>query len=337
MIMADEKKPLFTDEGVTVSAGCPVIITASRATDIPAFYPEWFINRLKRGYVRWINSFNPHLPYYVSFEDTRAVVFWSKNPLPLFPYLDYLDRLGLVYYFQFTITGYEPIGLEPGLPSLDERISTFIRLSDRIGSDRVIWRFDPVLLTPALDMKALLSVIDYIGERVAPYTRKFVFSFVDTSYSKLKRQAGKWQLRAPVHDERKEFIDGIMRMNRSWDLSLAICADGADYGPGIEHNKCVDDVLLRKIGGHDSALIRYLDTHQGKDPGQRLACRCIKSKDIGQYDTCLHGCVYCYATDHVKARMNAEKHAQVPDADTITGEKMIMQKRTDKDIQLNLF
>ncbi len=331
--MAEIKRPLLTDEGIQVSAVCPVIISASRATDLPAYYADWFIHRLRKGYVRWVNSFNPHLPYYVSFEDTRAIVFWSKNPLPMFPHLDELDRRGFVYYFQITLTDYGPEGLEPGVPPLDERISTFIRLSERVGKDRVIWRFDPVLLTRTLDMDTLLSRIAYIGERIAPYTKKFVFSFVDTSYSKVKKQAGIWQFRTPDPDEKQKFIEGIVRMNRSWGISLASCADDAEYGPEIGHNKCVDDALLRTIGQHDSALIRYLDAHPGKDPGQRPACRCVKSKDIGQYDTCLHGCVYCYATDHAKAQGNFEKHLFSPDADTITGETFVHQRRIDRDIQ----
>ena len=331
--MAEGKRPLLTDEGIQVSATCPVIISASRATDLPAYYADWFIHRLKKGYVRWINSFNPHLPYYVSFEDTRAIVFWSKNPLPMFPHLDYLDSLGLVYYFQVTLTDYGSEGLEPGVPPLDERLSTFIRLSERVGRDRMIWRFDPVLLTRTLDMGTLLSRIAYIGERIAPYTEKFVFSFVDTSYSKVKKQAGIWQFRTPDPDEKEKFIKEIIRMNRTWGISLASCADEAVYGPEIEHNKCVDDALLRMIGHHDSALIRYLDAHPGKDPGQRPACTCIKSKDIGQYDTCLHGCVYCYATDHAKAQVQYEKHLSSPEADTITGDTFGQQRRTDRDIQ----
>lgn len=338
--MAAEKRLILTDDGEEVYAVSPVIISASRATDIPAFYPDWFVHRLEKRYARWINSFNPHLPYYISFDDTRAVVFWSKNPLPLLPYLDRLDSLGLVYYLQFTLTSYGPAGLEPGLPPLDERISTFIRFSDRIGYDRVIWRFDPVLLTNTLGMKEVLSGIEYIGKRIAPYTKKFVFSFVDTSYSKVKRQAGTMQIRAPIYEEKLEFIKGITRMNRKWNLSLAVCADNTDYGPLIEHNRCIDDTLLRKIdlesGRHDGALTRFLETHKGKDPGQRLACRCVKSKDIGQYDTCLHGCVYCYATDHAKARINAEKHALTPWADTITGERIRAARRTGKDIQSSL-
>lgn len=336
--MGELKRPIRTDDGYQVYATCPVVISASRATDIPAFYADWFIHRLEKGYVRWINSFHPGLPCYVSFEDTRAIVFWSKNPAPLLPYLHYLDARGYVYYVQFTLTDYGPEGLEPGLPPLNERVSTFIQLSERLGRDRVIWRFDPVLCTSSLDVKTLLSRIQAIGALVSPYTEKFVFSFVDTSYAKVKKQAAIWHFRTLNQEERKDFIRGIVRMNQTWNLSLASCADEADYHPAIDHNKCIDDVLLRRIGQHDNALIRYLDRFPEKDRGQRPACRCIRSKDIGQYDTCLHGCVYCYATDHKKARLYAEKHTEHPEADTITGERgpVMYQRMTGNDIQTYL-
>ncbi len=336
--MSEPKRPILTDDGYQVSASCPVIISASRATDIPAYYADWFIHRLEKGYVRWINRYHPALPYYVSFEDTRAIVFWSKNPAPLLPYLHYLDTRGYVYYFQFTLTDYGLEGLEPGLPPLHERVSTFIKLSERLGRDRVIWRFDPILLTPSLDMPTLLSRIRTIGDSVSAYTNKFVFSFVDTSYAKVKKQAAIWQFRTLNQEERAEFVWGIVRMNQTWNLSLASCADEAIYHPAVDHNKCIDDVLLRRIGQHDSALMRYLDRFSEKDRGQRPACRCIRSKDIGQYDTCLHGCVYCYATDHERARIHAEKHTENPRADTITGEMgpMLSLRRTGNDIQTYL-
>jgi hypothetical protein len=317
---SDPKGSVITDEGDEVSAVCPVIISASRSTDIPAYYAEWFVHRLSKGYIRWVNSFNPNLLYYVSFEKTRAIVFWSKNPKPLFPYLDTLDSVVSTYYFQYTLNDYENEGFEPSVPSLDDRIATFIALAQRLGKNRVIWRFDPVLLSPSLDMKTLLTRIAYIGDRISPYTEKLVFSFVDTSYAKVKRQSDNYFFRTPTSEEKEEFIKGLIYLNQRWHLVLASCADGTSYGTEIEHNSCIDAVLLRRICRDDEVLLRYLDK-AGKDPGQRPACRCIRSKDIGQYDTCLHGCVYCYATRHEKAKMNALKHTAQPWNDTITGEK----------------
>lgn len=331
--MPDVKTHLLTDEGNTVSGVCPLIISASRSTDIPALYADWFIHRLEKGYCRWINSFNPHLPYYISFEKTRAIVFWSKNPSPIIPSLDYLDKRGFFYYFQFTLNDYEKEGFEPGLPSLEVRIATFIRLSNLLGKGRVIWRFDPVLLTSTLTIDDLVTRIQSIGDRIFPYTKKFVFSFVETRYAKVKRQAAVSHFRSLTVDEKQQFISGLLRLNQGWNISLASCADEIEYSPKIEHNKCIDDQLLRQICTGDEEFIRYLDTHTQKDPGQRPACRCIRSKDIGQYDTCIHGCVYCYASDHEKARINFLKHKGMPDCDTITGEKPASVKKVNNDIR----
>lgn len=330
--MVQEKIPLIIDDETEVSAVVPVIISASRSTDIPAYYAGWFMNRLEKGYIRWINSFNPNLPYYVSFQKTRAIVFWSKNPSPMIPFLQTLDEKGFSYYFQYTLNNYGPENLEPGVPSLDDRIATFIQLSEQIGRERVLWRFDPVLLTPSLDVKTLLDRISYIGDRISPYTEKMIFSFIEMKYKKVQREASLLHFRSLSSEEKHEFVSGIVRLNREWNLTLASCADETDYFPDIGHNKCIDDVLFSRIAPTDRELIEYLKKAE-KDPGQRPACKCIRSKDIGQYDTCLHGCFYCYATDHEKANNNFQRHLLMPGCDTITGEKPVFRNRLNTDIR----
>src|SRR6056297_2488311 len=121
----------------------PVIISASRSTDIPAFYAEWFMKRLDEGYCKWVNPFNKR-PQYVSFEKARAIVFWIKKARPMFKYLKNLDSKNINYYFTFTVNDYEAEGLEPKVPSLESRIETFKKLFKNIGKKRVIWRFDPL-------------------------------------------------------------------------------------------------------------------------------------------------------------------------------------------------
>ena len=144
-----QKLTITTDSGATVEAQAPVIISASRSTDIPAFHAQWFIDRLKAGYVVWVNPFNRQ-PMVVSFKNTKVVVFWSKNPQPIIPYLKELDDRGIHYYFHFTLNDYEQEGFEPNVPPLRERIETFKSLSGRIGKEKVIWRFDPLIVTPTL-------------------------------------------------------------------------------------------------------------------------------------------------------------------------------------------
>lgn len=130
-----------TDDGVDVPAQAPVIVSASRATDIPAFYADWFFKRLERGYVRWRNPFSGR-DSFVSFADTRFIVFWSKNPAPLLPYLHILKERGIGCYVQYTLNDYEEDGLEPNLPSLSQRIDMFHQLTDVLGFGSVVWRFD---------------------------------------------------------------------------------------------------------------------------------------------------------------------------------------------------
>ena len=307
-----------TDEGLEVFASLPVIISASRSTDIPAYYAEWFIERLNKGYIRWINPFN-NRSYYVSFANTRFVVFWSKNPDKIIPFLSILDRLGINYYFLFTLNDYEKEGFEPNIPSLQHRIESFINLSMVIGKDRVIWRFDPILRPDPLEISDIIERIKNIGNRLYPFTKKLVFSFIDMKYSKVKRQTSGYNIFPLTKEEKLKVISGLLELNKNWRLPLASCADEADYSPEIAHNSCIDGNLIRSICHDDPVIISYLKSCGKKDPGQRPACKCVKSKDIGQYDTCPAGCVYCYATDHEKAGKNYLSHQNNRSDDTITG------------------
>ena len=157
--MAWQKVKIQRDNGLIADAQAPVIISASRSTDIPAFYADWFFHRLEKGYCAWTNPFNG-VQSYVSFQNMRFVVFWSKNPRPLLPLLHKLDERGIGYYIQYTLNDYVKEGLERGVPPLDERIDTFKRLVDQIGFGRVIWRFDPLMLTDRITTDDLLKKIE---------------------------------------------------------------------------------------------------------------------------------------------------------------------------------
>ena len=163
-----------------------VIISASRSTDIPAFYAKWFFNRLAKGYCVWYNPFNQQ-PMYISFKNCKVVVFWTKNPAPIIPYLPELDKRGIHYYFQVTLNDYVKEGFEPNVPSLAKRVETFKKLSSLIGKERVIWRFDPMIVTPRLTPRMLLTKVWHIGNELKGYTNKLVFSFVDVkAYRKVQ-------------------------------------------------------------------------------------------------------------------------------------------------------
>ncbi|MEN4046983.1 DUF1848 family protein [Sulfurimonas sp. NWX367] len=171
-----KKQKIILENGTTTEAQAPVIISASRATDIPTFYADWFVSRWEAGYLKWTNPFN-NKPLYVSFANTRLVVFWTKNPRPMFKYLDYLDANIPNYYFQYSLNDYDKEGYEAKVPNVENRIKTFIELSKRLGKKRVVWRYDPLLLTTEIDVAELLRRVKNIGDQIYNYTEKLVFSF----------------------------------------------------------------------------------------------------------------------------------------------------------------
>lgn len=286
------------DNGTEVQAQAPLIVSASRATDIPAFYADWFFRRLEKGYVRWRNPFSGQ-DSYVSFENTRFIVFWSKNPAPLLSHLSRLKERGIGCYIQYTLNDYESEGLEPNVPTLTQRIDTFRRLVDAFGMGAVVWRFDPLILTDRINIDTLLAKIAHIADALADYTEKLVFSFADIeSYKKVSRnlrQSG-INYREWDEDSMREFASRLSSMNRdSWNFRLATCAERIDLSEyGIDHNRCIDPELIGRLSPNDTVLQNFLYNAK-TDNGQRKACGCILSKDIGAYNTCPHGCLYCYA------------------------------------------
>lgn len=280
------------------AAIAPLVISASRATDVPAFHASWFAARLVAGYCRWINPFNGR-PQYVSFEKCRAVVFWSKNPAPIFPVLDVLEERGIGCYFQYTLNDYDADGLEPNVPLVAERVETFRRLSQRLGKARVIWRFDPLLLTDRIDENALVDKVQRLGERLSGLTEKLIISFADIgSYTKVRRNLQRHGVNYREFDGQamQMVAAGVARAARSWGVRVAACCESVDLASlGIERSRCIDGELLLRISGNDPELARYCSPDAATDPGQRDTCGCARSKDIGQYSTCPHLCRYCYA------------------------------------------
>lgn len=348
--MSKDKCTVITDSGAEVEGVAPVIISASRSTDIPAFHAKWFLNRFKKGYCIWYNPFNQK-PTYVSFSRCKVVVFWTKNPEPIMPYLPELDRMGIHYYFQETLNDYEAEGFEPGVPPLGERLERFRRLSSLIGPDRIIWRYDPIISTPTLTPQEHLRRIERIGNRLKGLARKLVFSFVDVDDYRCVQAnlIGETQYfsRAnvlsaePTETQQHEIVKGLIDLRErwrvdGWALSLATCCEAGDFF-GVERNRCIDGELMERVFGEDKELVYYLhtgklpeedlfggvpdvpDTRKNlKDKGQRPFCGCIRSKDIGMYNTCRHFCVYCYANRNRNCvARNLARHSE--DSESIVG------------------
>lgn len=335
--------------GEKVYAQAPIIVSASRSTDIPAFYADWFFKRLEIGYSAWTNPFNG-VKSFVSYENTRFIVFWSKDPHKLIPYLDILDARKIGTYIQYSLNDYEQNGLEKGVPKLQFRIDTFKKLVERLGLGSVIWRFDPMILTDVIHIEDLLKRVENIGEQLKGYTEKLVFSYADIlAYRRVKYNLEKSNINYKewTPEEMNIFAQELYKLNSKWEFTLATCGEKIDLEKyHIAHNKCIDDDLIIRRSYNDAVLMKFLGvqikdqellappedaiilpngryaikTKKNKDNGQRPFCGCIASKDIGEYNTCAHQCEYCYAnTSKQSAIENLRRHNRNPFSETIIG------------------
>ena len=281
------------------------------------------MKRLNKGYSIWKNPFN-NKDYMVSFNNARVIVFWTKNPAPMIPYLDLISDKGIHYYFQYTLNDYESEGFEPNVPSLEWRIQTFKNLSGKIGKEKVIWRFDPLILNSADSISSLVEKIKNIGDQIINLTDKLVISFVDII--KYKRVINNLLKNFPsetkssindmefTYEQKIEIANCLSELQNKWQLinpsfQIATCAEDIDLEQyRIFHYKCIDDKLLIKLFKNDAMLMDFLGydfsenkaKHNNlKDRGQRKDCGCIVSKDIGFYNSCYYNCSYCYANDFI--------------------------------------
>lgn len=264
-----------------------VILSASRRTDIPNYYSEWFLNRIKEGYLYVRNPINVHQisKIILSPEVVDCIVFWTKNPEPMFTKLDVLDAYN--YYFQFTLTGFGK-DIEYNIPHKKESmIPIFQKLSHKIGKDRVIWRYDPIIFTNKYTPEYHLKAFGEIAKELRGYTSKCVISFVDL-YSKNKNNLKALNSYFLTENNLYMFGREIASIAGNYDISVATCAETVDLSScGIEHNCCIDKELIEKIIGYK--------IQADKDKNQRKECGCVESIEIGTYNTCKNGCQYCYA------------------------------------------
>ena len=287
-----------------------MIISASRRTDIPAFYTKWFFNRIEAGYCTVPNPFNHKQVSYVSLlpDDAEVFVFWTRNAAPLTPYLSELDKQGYHYYFQYTILDYPKI-LDPTTPPIESNLKTFKTLSDLIGPEKVIWRYDPIIFSDQTGMAFHLQKFSKIAKELRGFTRRVVISFMDPyqkNQSRLKTLEGDGiHIIKDINPEKLRFQNMILELcsiAKKNSMEITSCAEEIDMvNLGVIRGKCIDNELIEKLFG-------FKMPHK-KDPYQRKACGCVVSKDIGMYDTCLYGCQYCYATQSFdRAKINFENH-----------------------------
>lgn len=273
-----------------------MIVSASRRTDIPALYGEWFANRLAAGFCDVANPYDPKQVSRVSLrrEDVDAFVFWTRHARPFFGVLPRLEAEDHRILVQYTITGYGP-PVERRTPSVPVAVAAFRELAARLPPGAVIWRYDPILVGPAFPADRHAEGFARIAAGLEGHARRVVVSILDV-YAKTRRRLGaalRWGEDLAPEPEAWPGLDDLLRrlVSIAEDHGLAIeaCAEPRDLTPlGIAPTKCIDDVLLAALYGGTWS--------RAKDRGQRPACCCIPSRDIGRTDTCVFGCRYCYAT-----------------------------------------
>jgi DNA repair photolyase len=293
------------DAGLEQKATTSLIISASRKTDITAHYSDWFLERLRQGYLK----VKFPAPRYISFEKTRLIVFWTKDPQPMIKHLDEIDDMRINYYFQYTLNDYEEEKLEPNVPPLEDRITTFKTLSKKIGKEKVVWRFDPLILTDNITPAAIVWKTAQLMKQLHPYTNKLVISFLQAStHNKVVRNLTKANIKyRDFHASDIKYIsESLGRIAKDRGIEVMTCSDKNDLSEfGIGHNKCIDDNLIRQLFSDDEDLLGFVSSGKRlKDKGQRPLCGCIHSMDIGTYNTCSHLCLYCYANNSENAVKN---------------------------------
>lgn len=305
-----------------------MIISASRRTDIPALYPQWFINRLLAKEVLVPNPYNRKKVQRISLDRdvVDLIVFWTKNPEPMIPYLKMIDMLEYPYYFEMTVTDYGK-EMEPNLPSTEESIASFILLSERLGKEKVDFRFDPIVLNEQYPISYHVEKFDMMCEWLHKYTERCIFSFVDHYKG--------CPFLEPETEEMLVVAEKLAKIAKKYELPLYTCAEKINLEQfGIHHASCIDKEKIENILGYK------IETK--KDSGQRKECQCVESVDIGIYDTCIHGCKYCYANGlYENVLKKHESHN--PESPILIGElqgdEIITDRKihSSKDNQLSLF
>lgn len=281
-----------------------MILSVSRRTDVPSFYSEWFINRVKDGYVYVPNPFNRKQVSKITInpEVVDCLVFWTKDPGPM---LDKLDTIkDYKYYFQFTLNAYED-DVEINIRRKKDIIDTFRELSSNIGSNKVIWRYDPILLNEHYNKNYHYYWFERLCRELKGYTTKCIISFLDL-YRKIEMNTRDLNLIEITKEDMYEISERLVAIGKDYNISVEACSEAIDLSVvGVKKSKCIDEELIQEIIG---CKINY-----AKDDTQRIECGCIKSIDIGQYNTCMHNCVYCYANLNIK---NIEKNNLLHDVNS---------------------
>lgn len=315
-----------------------MILSVSRRTDIPNYYSEWFINRIKEGYLYVRNPMNAHQISKINLSPdvVDCIVFWTKNPIDM---IDKLDELrDYQYYFQITLTGYGK-DIEPGLPDKnDVLIPAFKRLSNKIGKKKTVWRYDPILINSKYTKDYHYRAFTKIADELKDYTERVVISFVDL-YAKTQRNTEGLQIENTRPDEMIEIAARLAEIAHDRGLEIESCAEIIDLeSVGVSHGHCIDKNLIEDIIGCPIKV--------GKDKNQRPECGCMESVEVGSYNTCKNGCKYCYANFNPE-RVKSQTHLYNPNSPILCGSvseeagDKITERKVEslklKDVQISIY
>ncbi|MGE0015048.1 MAG: DUF1848 domain-containing protein [Candidatus Methanomethylophilaceae archaeon] len=294
-----------------------MIICASRRTDIPAFHAEWLINRLRAGYAMVRNPICDEVVYRVDLDRRSAgcLYFISKDPRPILPYLDEIIGMGYDMIFQVTITPYGR-DLEPGVPDKGFVADAFREISEKIGMERTIWRYDPVIIDERHNMRYHERKFRLLCSELSDHTERCIFSFLDM-YPKFEELKSARPLSLSSQIQREDFMRMAGAISKEHGIRASLCCSSRGYPEyGIDNRGCIDRETMISLG------VPFEDA-----PGNiRDGCRCVRNIDIGAYDTCMHNCVYCYANRAAGDRRASKiydpesemLYGKVRDTDTVT-------------------
>lgn len=286
-----------------------MILSVSRRTDIPAFYSDWFFNRIQDGFVDVRNPMNIHQVSRVKItpDVVDCIIFWTKNPKKMLARLDELKDYK--YYFQFTINPYDK-QIESNVPFKAEVIETFRELSQRIGSNKIIWRFDPILFTDKINIAYHINYFEKLAMRLEGLTTRCVISFIDL-YKKTIMNTKPLNIYEPSEQEMRYIAENFVKIAKKYNIQILSCAENINLSEeGVEHGCCIDSCLIEEICGY------HIDIK--KDKNQRKECRCVESIDIGAYNTCCHACAYCYANFN-KEKVEKQSSMHLSTSSLLTG------------------
>ncbi len=284
-----------------------MILQTGMRTDIPAFYSQWFINRIKANYVLVRNPYNPSsvTRYKINPDVVDLIAFCTKNPAPMLKYMDVLKPYGQYWFVTITPYGKE---IEPNVPDKRQVLEDFKTLSKFVGVDSIGWRYDPIFINDKYSIDFHIETFEKMARELSGYTKTCIISFIDL-YKKVIKNFP--QACMVEKEKRLKIGKAFAEIGRQYDIIIKACAEGDELAPyGVDCSGC----LTQEV--YETALHTKLDMPKIK--GQRNECACFFGNDIGAYDTCRHFCKYCYAnTDYRTVLSNSELHN--PDSPFLIG------------------